>query len=118
MLAEFKEFVQKFNVLPVAIGLILALAFKPVVDAVVNVVLSLVAAIFGGGANFNDLDFVANDTPIPYGTVITALVSFLLVAFVVFQIVKAVKKAGMDTEAGPTPDQTLLTEIRDLLSNR
>lgn len=116
MLSEFKAFIEKFNVLPAAIGLVLALAFLPMVEAVVNLVMSLVSAIFGGGVSFDKLDFVLNDTPIPYGAVITALISFLMVAFVVFQIVKGLQKAGMGTTPAATPDQNLLTEIRDLLA--
>lgn len=117
MLKEFKTFVEKFNVLPIAIGLVLAIAFAPMVDAVVNLVMSIVGAIFGASTSFDNLTFDLNDTPIPYGAVITAVVSFLMVAWVVFMIVKALTKSGLQTTLNETPDQVLLGEIRDLLKS-
>lgn len=118
MLKEFMDFVKKFNVLPIAIGLVLATAFLPVVDAVVNVIMSIVGGIFGASGSFDTLTFDVRDAQVPYGTVITAAISFLMVAWVVFMIVKALKKAGVGTDAGPSPTETLLTEIRDGLRNR
>lgn len=111
MLTEFREFLEKFNVIPVAVGLVLALAFAPVVEAVVNVVMSLI-----GKAGGLDTDFSAwTPGDIPLGTLITALISFVLMAFVVFMIVKSLARAGAKTDPAPTPDQALLGEIRDLL---
>lgn len=115
MLKEFREFLEKFNVIPIAIGLVLALAFQPLVDAVANLVLSIVGAIFGAEVSFDQLTFDVNGAPIPYGTVLTALFSFIVIAWIVFMIVKSVAKAGMRTSLAQTPDQALLTEIRDLL---
>jgi len=112
MLTEFKEFLEKFNVIPIAIGLVLALAFGPVVESVVNVVMSLV-----GKAGGLDQDFSSwQPSDIPLGTLVTALLSFVMTAFVVFMIVKAIARAGARTTPAATPDQTLLTEIRDLLA--
>ncbi len=118
MLKEFKEFVEKFNVIPIAIGLVLALAFAPMVDALVAVILSLVGAIFGAELSFDSLTFMLNGTPIPYGALITAIVTFLMIAWVVFMIAKGLAKAGAQTTLNETPDQVLLGEIRDLLKSR
>lgn len=118
VLSEFKEFIEKFNVIPIAIGLVLALAFAPMVDALVAVILSLVGAIFGAELSFDQLTFQLNGTPIPYGGLITAIVTFLMIAWVVFMIVKGLAKAGAQTTLNETPDQVLLGEIRDLLKSR
>ena len=116
MLKEFREFLEKFNVIPIAVGLVLALAFGPVVDAVVNVILSLI-----GKAGFiPDGDTFATWEPsgIPVGALIAAIISFIILAWVVFMIVKSLARAGARTTLAQTPDQELLTEIRDLLRAR
>ena len=118
MLTEFREFLEKFNVIPIAIGLVLALAFQPLVDAVANVILSIIGALFGADVSFDQLTFPLGNAEIPYGTVLTALFSFIVIAWIVFMIVKGVAKAGMRTAAAQTPDQALLTEIRDLLKSQ
>jgi large conductance mechanosensitive channel len=89
MLNEFKAFVMRGNLVELAVAFIMGLAFAAVVTAFTNVVLSLVAALFGGDVSFNDLSFTLNGTPIPYGAFLTALVSFLIVAFVLFLLVRA-----------------------------
>ena len=111
MLTEFREFLEKFNVIPIAVGLVLALAFQPLVDSVVNVILSIIGVIGGLEVDFSSWE----PGDIPLGTFITALISFLLLAFIVFLIVKAIARAGARTELAVTPDQQLLGEIRDLL---
>ena len=118
MFAEFREFLEKFNVIPIAVGLVLALAFQPMVDAVVGLVLSIVAKIIGidpdpetGAYSITDIAVGGIDI----GSVINAMITFVLIAFIVFMIVKAIARAGAKTTPAATPDQELLTEIRDLL---
>ena len=112
MLTEFREFLEKFNVIPAAVGLVLALATIPVMEAVVNVIMSLIGKAGGLDVNFDQW----NPGDIPLGALITALITFVLIAFVVFMIVKSLARAGANTAPAATPDQTLLTEIRDLLA--
>ncbi len=114
MFAEFREFLEKFNVIPIAVGLVLALAFQPLVDAVVNVILSIIGKVGGLDVNFD----AWNPGGIPFGAFLTALISFLILAFVVFMLVKSIAKAGARTTLAETPDQALLAEIRDLLKTR
>ena len=116
MLTEFREFLEKFNVIPIAVGLVLALAFGPVVEAVVNVILSLIgkAGFIPDGETF--ADWTPSD--IPLGALIAAIVSFVILAWVVFMIVKSLARAGAKTGLAQTPDQALLAEIRDLLQAR
>ena len=115
MLSEFREFLEKFNVIPIAVGLVLALAFAPVVDAVVNVILSLIGKL----GFIPDGETFADWTPadIPIGALLAAIVSFLIMAWVVFMIVKALTRGGAKTGLAPTPSENLLTEIRDLLQS-
>ena len=85
MLQEFKDFVNKGNVLEVAVGLIMALAFKPIIDALTNeVLLAFIAGVFGE-PNFNEVAaFGVGDATVRPGTLITTGISFLLVAVAMF----------------------------------
>ena len=119
MLKEFRDFVTKGNLLEIAVGLIIALAFAGVVAAFTNVVLSFIAAIFGGDVSFDQLTFTLNETPIPYGAFLTALVNFLIVAWILFLIVKAYNRMRRPDEGPAAPTEIeLLTEIRDSLRSR
>jgi large conductance mechanosensitive channel len=89
ILTEFKEFALEGNVLELAIAFILGLYFKQVVDALVNgVILAFVAAVFGE-PSFDDLTFNVGDGVILYGTFLTAIITFLIVAAALFLIIKA-----------------------------
>ncbi len=121
MLKEFREFLEKFNVIPIAVGLVLALAFLPMVDAVVALVLSIVAKVFGMTPNDDGVYDIAgnmNIAGIQLGPMVNALITFIMIAFIVFMIVKALAKAGANTAPAETPDQVLLAEIRDALKSR
>ena len=98
MLGEFKKFVLRGNLLELAVAFILGIAFATVVTAFTNIVLSFIAAIFGADVSFNHLTFTLNDTPIPYGTFITAVVSFLIIAWVLFSLVQAYNRLNAPTE--------------------
>lgn len=125
MLNEFKDFINRGNLLDLAIAVVLATFFAPIVAAIVDgLVLNLIAAIFGQ-PDFTSIRLkIRGDEPdatyLEFGTVITAIVSFVIVAFVCFLIVKAynsMKKADEAEPAGPTEIE-LLTEIRDSLRSR
>jgi large conductance mechanosensitive channel len=89
ILQQFKEFALEGNVLELAIAFILGLYFKQVVDALVNgIILAFVAAVFGE-PSFDDLILDVGDGRVLYGTFITAIVTFLIVAGALFMIVKA-----------------------------
>jgi large conductance mechanosensitive channel len=99
MVKEFRDFVTRGNLIELAVALILALAFAAVVAAFTNVVLSFVAAIFGGDVTFDNLTFSVNGTPIPYGAFLTALFTFVVVAFILFLVVKAYNAWKKSAEA-------------------
>jgi large conductance mechanosensitive channel len=116
VLKEFKEFLTKGNLIEIAVGLILALAFKAVVDSVVNDVLTpIISAIFGQ-PNFATLSIHLGDSRIFYGRFINAVVSFVIIGFVLFLVMKAYNAVRRDTPT-PEPDEDilLLREIRDSL---
>lgn len=123
MLKEFKDFIMKGNLLEVAIGLILALAFKTVVDSLVRDIITPVVAAVGGEPSFDSLTLDIGDGVVAYGTFLNAVFSLLIVGFVLFLIVKAynrmVELARRKGETEETPedaaDVVLLREIRDLL---
>lgn len=123
MLKEFKDFLMKGNLVEIAVGLILALTFKAVVDAVVLIINQLIAALVGSTTNFDDLYITVRDGRVYYGVFLTAVVSFLLTGFILFLIVKSYNKAvdmarreGKTEETEEDPAEVvLLREIRDAL---
>lgn len=136
MIKEFREFIDKGNIVDAAVGLILALAFKPVIDSLVNdVIMQIVAAIigqpdfsslaihWGDPIGVDDLNRTIYDGgQIFYGSFINTVISFILIAFVVFLLVKAYNQAQRKKEeeeaeedSGPS-EIDLLTEIRDNLT--
>lgn len=119
MLQEFKEFINRGNVLATAVGLVMALYFQQIVDAVLDgVIYPIIAAIFGK-PSLGDIGFDIGDSRISIGLVIDAVIMFLIVSFALFLIVKAynAKFAKPEEVSGPTEIE-LLTEIRDELRRR
>ena len=122
MLQEFKDFINKGNIVDLAVAVVMAAAFTPIVNAVVDgVLMNIIAAIFGR-PNFDSLTIDIGDSAILYGTVITAIVNCIFVALAVFFVRKAYNAAQAEEEAveedsGPS-EVDLLTEIRDALQNR
>jgi large conductance mechanosensitive channel len=98
MLEEFKKFVTRGNLVDLAVAFVIGLAFAAVVTAFVNVILSIIAAIFGSNVTFDQLTFSLNGTPIPYGALLTAIVSFLIVAWALFLLVKAYQRVNPPKE--------------------
>jgi large conductance mechanosensitive channel len=119
MIKEFKEFISKGNLVAIAVGLIMALYFAKIVDAILDgVVNPIIAAIFGK-PDFSLIGFDIGDARISIGKVIDAGVSFVVVALILFLIVKAYNKAVPEKETAAGPSEVdLLTEIRDELRRR
>ncbi len=121
MWAEFKDFINKGNVVMVAVGLVMALYFKAIVDALLaGIINPIIAAIFGK-ADIVDIGFTINGARFSIGLVITAIINFLVVAVILFLIVKAYnnfKRKAPPAPAEPSPEITVLTEIRDELRAR
>ena len=139
ILSEFKEFAMKGNVMDLAVGVIIGGAFGKIVDSLVgDVIMPLISAITGGGLDFHNHFIVLANIPdgIPrtfealkkagvplfaYGSFMTVLLNFIILAFVIFQLVKVMNKfrlsdAQAPLEPPPTPEEVvLLREIRDSL---
>jgi large conductance mechanosensitive channel len=120
VLKEFRDFINRGNVVMIAVGLVMALYFQKIVDAVLNGVINpLVAAIFGE-SNFTEVGFDVGDARISIGLVIDAAISFVAVAFFLFLIVKAYNTymAKPKDEVTAETELSVLMEIRDQLANR
>jgi large conductance mechanosensitive channel len=124
LLTDFKKFIQRGNVIDLAVAVILGIEFGNVVKSMTNAVLMpLIAAITGGSGPSFDYSQDIRGKSIEYGAFLTALVNFIIIAFAVFLIVKAVErlqnlrrqKEDEDTEIKLT-EVELLEEIRDLLA--
>ena len=121
MIKEFKAFISKGNLVTLSVAFILGATFAAVVTAFTSVVLSLVSAIFGGTAQFSDWQWCIGGTcgvpkptgtPIPVGVFVNAVITFVVVAFVLFLIVKAYNRFMLKEEAATTtPCPFCLTEI-------
>jgi large conductance mechanosensitive channel len=119
MLREFRNFILKGNVLDLAVGVILAVAFGAVVVAFTEGVLMALVAAVVGKPDFNSLAVVINGTPIQYGRVLTALVNLVLVGGALFLVVKAVTRLRKPEPAPVVEtDHDLLAQIRDELRRR
>ena len=127
MLAEFKAFLMRGNVVDLAVAVVIGAAFGLVVQAfVADIITPIIAAIFGK-PDFSGLTFTINGSVFRYGDFLNALIAFVTVAALIFffvvkpmNVLAARRAAGQEPEAevAPTVDQQLLTEIRDLLKAR
>jgi large conductance mechanosensitive channel len=119
MLQDFKKFVTKGNVLDLAVAVILGIAFGLLVNSFVkDIIMPIIGAVVGK-PSFDDLTLGIGDGVIRYGSFLTLLVNFLIIAFVLFVIVQAAEKLqNMRSQADKEEDPSeldVLTEIRDLL---
>jgi large conductance mechanosensitive channel len=119
LFTEFKKFIQRGNVIDLAVGLIIGAAFGKVVSTLVDAVLMPPIGALIGGVNFSALQFTIHGAAtIRYGVFLQAVIDFLIIGFCVFLVVKAVNKlqgAQEDAPKEPPPQEKLLAEIRDLL---
>lgn len=129
---EFKEFINRGNVMDMAIGVVVGGAFKSVVDALVNCIIMPVVGWLIGGIDFSAFSYnlppilgrTISESSIMYGTFINNIISFLVIAFVLFCVVKFMnalrrkkeeKIEEVEAEPEPSAEEKLLVEIRDLL---
>jgi len=120
MWKDFKAFVLKGNVLDLAIAVVLGAAFGAIVTSLVNDIIMPLVGIVLGGIDFASLSIQVGSATVLYGKFIMAIVNFLIIAFVIFLVVRAMVKLKKQEAAapppGPTAEEKLLTEIRDLLA--
>lgn len=122
MLKEFRDFINRGNVIDLAVAVIIGGAFGAIVTSLVNDIIMPLVGVIMGGVNFSGLAITVGEAQILYGNFIQAVVNFLIVAFVIFLIVRSINKmkkpAPAPEPAAPPEDVTLLREIRDLLKTR
>jgi large conductance mechanosensitive channel len=124
MLKEFRDFINRGNVIDLAVAVILGAAFTAIINSLVNDIIMPLIGVLLGGVDFSTLSITVGSAVIAYGNFILAIVNFLIIAFVVFLIVKAINQMQKPKPAVPaaTPEPSdevkLLTEIRDVLKNR
>ena len=139
MLQEFKKFAMRGNVIDLAIGVIIGVAFGKIIDSLVNDIIMPLIGRITGGLNFTD--YFIGLTPaasqastydaakkagatLGYGNFITITINFLIIAWVLFLVVKAMNRMSQQEAAAPPPpappskEEQLLAEIRDLLKAR
>ena len=130
--SEFREFIARGNVIDLAVGVIIGASFNKIVDSLVNQMVMPPIGLAMGGLDFSKLQWVLRpDDPatainelvaIQYGAFINTLIQFLIVAWVVFMLIKGVntlrRQQADAPPPPPTPSETLLVEIRDLLKSR
>jgi len=135
LIQEFREFAVRGNVVDLAVGIIIGAAFNGIVKSLVDQVVMPPIGLAMGGLDFSELKWVLKpedpttevieEVAIQYGAFANTIVQFLIVAFVVFLLVKGInnmrRKQAEEPQAvppAPTPSEALLTEIRDLLKSK
>ena len=133
MLREFREFIARGNVVDLAVGVIIGAAFGKIITSLVEQVVMPPIGLLLGKVDFSQLKIVLQpadptkklaEVAIGYGAFFNTIIQFVVVAFVVFLMIKLInsmrRKQAEDpaTPPAPTPEETLLTEIRDLLKAR
>jgi large conductance mechanosensitive channel len=129
MIQEFKDFIAKGNVMDMAVGIIIGAAFTAIVTSLVGDLINPIISLFMGGLDFSSMGYALGDgedaAVFAYGNFIMALINFVVIAFVVFMLVRTVNRvkdaeeeeAAPEEPAGPTQEE-LLTQIRDSLQTR
>lgn len=128
MMSEFREFAMRGNVIDMAVGIVIGIAFGKIVSSFVNDVVMPPIGVLVGGVDFSNLSTTlkqaseeAEAVTLNYGLFIQTVVDFLIIAFAIFMVIKAMnslkKKKEEEPAAPPKPsaEEILLTEIRDLL---
>ena len=127
---EFKEFISKGNVLDLAVGVVIGAAFGKIVTALVDGIVMPIVGVALGGVSVSDWKYVMKpetvdaagakvaEVAVRYGIFIQTLIDFLVIAFVIFLVIKAynrMRKPAAEVTAAPAEDVLLLREIRDSL---
>ena len=120
MMSEFKEFAVKGNAVDLAVGVVIGAAFGKIVSSLVDDIVNPIISIFTGDVDFSSLTIpLPGEAAITYGAFINVVIEFLIIAFVIFLVVRTMnnmkKEEPTKEPAAPPKEEMLLTEIRDLL---
>ncbi len=124
MLKEFKEFLNRGNVIDLAVAVILGGAFGAIVKSLVADIIMPLLGVIMGGTDLTSLVIEVGDAVITYGVFLQAIINFIVIAFVVFLFIRSYNNMQKEEEAkpaappAPPAEEVLLTEIRDLLKKQ
>jgi large conductance mechanosensitive channel len=128
MLKEFRDFINRGNVIDLAVAVVVGAAFTSIVNSLVEDIITPILGIFLGGVDFASLSITVGEAAINYGNFIQAVINFLIIAWVIFLIVRTLNQLQkrwqpIEEVAPPPPPEPpaevkLLTEIRDLLKEQ
>ena len=130
IMKEFKEFALKGNVMDIAIGVVIGGAFGKIISSLVNDVIMPPVGVLIGGVDFSQLSFIIKEATetmpavaVRCGSFAQTVIDFIIIAAVIFMVIKIINSLRRNKEAqappaAPSPEETLLTEIRDLLKER
>lgn len=124
MLKEFRDFLLRGNVLDLAVAVIIGAAFGAIITSLVNDIIMPLVGVLLGGVDFSSISLRVGDATVAYGLFIQAIVNFIVIGASVFFVVKVANRLFAEKEAapaappGPTAEEKLLAEIRDLLKER
>ncbi|MBP8949936.1 MAG: large conductance mechanosensitive channel protein MscL [Candidatus Promineofilum sp.] len=120
MIKEFREFIMRGNVMDLAVAVIIGGAFTAIINSLVNDIIMPLIGIILGGVDFTSLSITVGNAVVTYGNFIQAIINFLLIALVLFLLIRAMNRMNRKKVEAPAPpvpsvEEKLLTEIRDLL---
>ena len=124
MLKEFQDFINRGNVVDLAVAVIIGGAFGAIITSLVDDIIMPLIGVILGGVDSASLAIQVGEASILYGSFVQAIVNFSIIAFVLFLIVRSFNKLQKEEEEAPaappepSPEETLLTEIRDLLKEQ
>jgi len=124
MFKEFADFVKRGNVIDLAVAVIIGGAFGAIITSLVNDIIMPLVGVLLGGLDFASLSVQVGDATIMYGSFIQATVNFLIIAFVLFLVLRGYNRMQKKEEEAPapppkpSPEEKLVGEIRDLLKER
>ena len=128
MLKEFREFINRGNVIDLAVAVIIGVAFNAIVKSLIDDIIMPLIGIVVGGLDFTDLSITIGSAVVLYGNFVQAVVNFVVIAVVVFLVVRGYNRLQMQEEIDeevkkesapePSAEEKLLAEIRDLLKER
>lgn len=122
MVKEFKEFISRGNMMDLAVGFIIGTAFTAIVNSLVKDLINPLIGLFIGKIDLSNLKFTIGEATFKYGSFLNAVINFLIIALVVFFLIKLVNKITpkkeVEEDPAPTNEEIYLRQIRDLLQEK
>ena len=122
MVKEFKEFISRGNMMDLAVGFIIGAAFTAIVNSLVKDLINPLIGLFIGKIDLSNLKFTIGEATFKYGSFLNAVINFLIIALVVFFLIKLVNKITpkkeVEEDPAPTNEEIYLRQISDLLQEK